>query len=152
MLKYVAKRFLRAELSQFLPTARLVAQFEKLSQDVVETIPANIEQTVQAALLANVSTVGARVDEAESRIEALERAPVNVDQESLADRVQALELLPRVVVIESATAVSSTAAMTPTFVPAGQTFAVPADTQVLMAEEIDLEGDLDLDGVLVEVN
>ena len=44
------------------------------------------------------------------------------------------------------------AAMTPTKVASGDTFTVPADTQLLFSEEIDLEGDLDLDGVLVEVN
>ncbi len=40
----------------------------------------------------------------------------------------------------------------PTFVPSGKTYKVKADTQVLFTEEIDLDGDLDLDGVLVEVN
>ena len=44
------------------------------------------------------------------------------------------------------------AATTPTLVSSGQTFTVPADTQVLFSEEIELEGDLDLDGVLTEVN
>lgn len=75
MLKYVAKRFLRAELAKFLPNARLVAEFEKMSQDVVETIPANIEQTVQAALLSNTPAMAARVEDAETRILALESAP-----------------------------------------------------------------------------
>ena len=44
------------------------------------------------------------------------------------------------------------AAMTPTKVASGDTFTVPADTQVLMAETIELDGDMDIDGVLVEVN
>lgn len=40
----------------------------------------------------------------------------------------------------------------PTYVAAGKSFKVPADTQALFTEEIELDGDLDLDGVLVEVS
>lgn len=151
MLKYVAKRFLRAELAKFLPNARLVAEFEKMSQDVVETIPANIEQTVQAALLSNTPAMAARVEDAETRILALESAP-RVVAEDISARVQALELVPRVVTFDAPSAPTSVAAMTPTVVASGDTFTVPAGTQVLFAEEIDVEGELDIDGVLVEVN
>jgi hypothetical protein len=41
---------------------------------------------------------------------------------------------------------------TPTFVPEGQSFTVPANTQVLFAVPIDVEGNLIIEGVLVEVN
>lgn len=40
----------------------------------------------------------------------------------------------------------------PTLVPAGSTFAIPADTQVLFSEPMTIEGEIDLDGVLVEVS
>lgn len=43
---------------------------------------------------------------------------------------------------------------TPTVIPAGETFVVPADTQLLFAESIELEGDamIDVEGDLVEVS
>jgi hypothetical protein len=41
---------------------------------------------------------------------------------------------------------------TPQLIPMGQTFLVPADKQLLFAEEIDVEGDLVIDGDLVEVS
>ena len=40
----------------------------------------------------------------------------------------------------------------PTSVDSGSVFSVPANTQTLFSEEITLAGDLELDGVLVEVN
>lgn len=44
------------------------------------------------------------------------------------------------------------AAAVPTVVADGAVFSVPAGSQVLFTEEIELDGELDLDGVLVEVN
>lgn len=41
---------------------------------------------------------------------------------------------------------------TPTKIPLGAVFTVAADTQVLFSEEIELDGEIDLDGILVEVN
>jgi len=41
---------------------------------------------------------------------------------------------------------------TPRVIPAGETFHVPSGKQVLFAEEIDVEGDLVIDGDLVEVS
>ena len=43
------------------------------------------------------------------------------------------------------------AAWTPRVIPAGETYVVPANTQVLFADEIEIEGDLVIDGDLVEV-
>lgn len=40
----------------------------------------------------------------------------------------------------------------PTKVPAGSVFLVSADTQMLFSEEIDVDGELDLEGILVQVN
>lgn len=40
----------------------------------------------------------------------------------------------------------------PTYVPAGQEFTVPADTQILFALPIRVDGMLIVDGALVEVN
>jgi hypothetical protein len=41
---------------------------------------------------------------------------------------------------------------TPRVIPDGETYLVPAGKQVLFVEEIDIEGDLVIDGDLVEVN
>lgn len=41
---------------------------------------------------------------------------------------------------------------TPRVIPAGEAYYVPPDKQLLFAEEIDIEGDLVIDGDLVEVN
>ena len=43
-------------------------------------------------------------------------------------------------------------AAVPTLIASADTFTVPANSQSLYAETIDVEGILDLDGVLVEVN
>ena len=40
----------------------------------------------------------------------------------------------------------------PLFVASDETFAVTENTQVLFSEMIDIDGILDLDGILVEVN
>ncbi len=44
------------------------------------------------------------------------------------------------------------AAWTPKVIPVGETYVVPAGKQVLFAEEIDIEGDLVIDGDLLEVS
>lgn len=44
------------------------------------------------------------------------------------------------------------ATWTPKVIPAGETYVVPAGKQVLFAEEIDIKGDLVIDGDLVEVS
>jgi|GEM_PF-3574717 len=44
------------------------------------------------------------------------------------------------------------AARTPRVIPGGETYVVPGNTQVLFAEEIDIEGDLVIDGDLLEVS
>ena len=41
---------------------------------------------------------------------------------------------------------------TPTRIASGKTLTVEADTQMLFSEMIDIDGELVLDGVLVEVN
>lgn len=41
--------------------------------------------------------------------------------------------------------------MVPTFIPIGETFTVPQDKQALFAYPIDVEGVMDIQGVLVEV-
>jgi len=40
----------------------------------------------------------------------------------------------------------------PVVIPAGETFVVPAGKQALFAEDIEIEGDLVIDGDLVEVS
>lgn len=47
---------------------------------------------------------------------------------------------------------SGGASSVPTIVPSGSVFSVPVNTQVLFSEEIELDGELELDGILVEVN
>jgi hypothetical protein len=54
--------------------------------------------------------------------------------------------------ITSVTEVPNVAAFTPTHIPVGETFHVPANKQVLYALSIDVEGTLDVDGALVAVN
>lgn len=40
----------------------------------------------------------------------------------------------------------------PLYIAQGETYTVPENRQVLFTEEIELDGDLELDGILVEVN
>lgn len=40
----------------------------------------------------------------------------------------------------------------PTLIPSGATYAVDADTQILWADDIDVEGTLDVSGRFIEVN
>jgi len=49
-------------------------------------------------------------------------------------------------------AVSATGALVPTFIASGDTYTVPANRQALFATNIDNEGILDLEGVLIEVD
>lgn len=48
--------------------------------------------------------------------------------------------------------INESSSAVPTRVASGTTFKVKADSQALFTEEIELDGDLDLDGILVEVN
>jgi len=50
------------------------------------------------------------------------------------------------------TPVAAAASYPPTRVASGATFSVPADQQVLFSEEIELDGALEIDGVLTEVD
>lgn len=50
------------------------------------------------------------------------------------------------------TTVTNSVAPMPYFIPAGQTFVVPNNFQGLFSQPIDIEGDLEIDGALIEVS